>query len=150
MSDHGHGDDNNVSQTKAKTPEVKEGGSYKVWIYIILVLIILIALTILNNRPKKIEPEKVKMEQPGQLPDSYTKYYTLKKGADPIRIAVPFGYDYTCSGGGKSYYHQIINGEKEIWGGGRSYRHTSDTDVPSFSLSYYDEEITVVVNFKKK
>ncbi|MFA5773200.1 MAG: hypothetical protein WC908_00810 [Candidatus Paceibacterota bacterium] len=109
-----------------------------------------------NKRAEKKEKAKIEAESSTKaqiqsksvdtLPSRFTKHYFLKKG-EVKQVDVPSGYSYTCSGGGKKYYHQAQNGPKEIWGDGQY--HDAGKHVAYFDLYFYDEEITVVCEFKK-
>lgn len=124
------------------------------WIVFISTLFLFFLFFIIGKikRNKEEKREKHKTESLAKakvttLPAMYTEYYLLKKG-EVIRVKVPSGYRYTCSGGGKKYYHQAQNTSKpEIWGDG--IYHKAGEHVAYFDLSYYDEEITVVCEFKK-
>lgn len=124
----------------------------KKWLWIVFVFIIsLFFLFYVISRIKKHKKEKPQTESVvkakiNTIPEIYTEYHLLKKG-EIVRVKVPSGYSYTCSGGGKKYYHQKQNGPKEIWGDGNY--HDAGKHVAYFDLFYYDEEITVVCEFKK-
>lgn len=79
-------------------------------------------------------------------PDVSTKYIVLKRGSAPIRINIPSGYKCDCSSSGK-FYHQDQNGPKEIWGDGTF--HQGSEHAAYFDISYYNEEIKFVCEFKK-
>lgn len=124
---------------------------------LLLVIALIIGLTV-KLREKHEERKRIESVTKGKtesavkakvttLPAMYTEYHLLKKG-EVIRVKVPSGYSYTCSGGGKKYYHQAQNTPKpELWGDGQYY--DSGKHVAYFDLFYYDEEITVVCEFKK-
>lgn len=99
-----------------------------------------------NHSKKVSKTESSAKAKVTTLPDMYTEYYTLKK-SKVIRVNIPSGYTSSCSSGGKKYYKQPQNGKKEIRGDGGNYR---DKYVSYFDLSFYEEEIVIVVEFKKQ
>jgi len=118
---------------------------------LLVIGIIVVLSVILHRKHEESERQKDKIEslkkaQVVQLPDRYTEPYTLKKGK-VIRVNIPSGYTSSCSSGGKKYYKQPQNGKKEVRGDGGNYR---DKYVAYFDLSFYEEEIEVVVEFKKQ
>jgi hypothetical protein len=154
---HGHGGHENESNHKEKkisTPGVKNSNVYKIIILLVLIFLALIAIPKIINRVKKenLKNAKNKNESVNKpvvktIPDIYTEYHLLKRGGT-IRVSVPSGYSYTCAGGGKKYYHQAQNSTRELWGDGKY--HDTGKRVAFFDLTYYDEEITVVCEFKKQ
>ncbi len=99
------------------------------------------------EKRKQNKIEETNSKKVTARPSTYTEVHSLKKG-QVVRVMVPFGYKYDSFGGGKKYYHQDQNGRKEIWGDGTF--HQASENVAYFELSYYDEEITVVCEFKKQ
>lgn len=123
----------------------------KKWLILILCLIIIIPLSFsglksCKSDKKQTEDNTESVRDGNKLPKTYTKLYTLKKG-EVVRVFIPTWYKADCFGGGKKYYHQDQNGPKEIWGDGTF--HQGSTNTKFFDLSYYDEEITVTVEFKR-
>jgi hypothetical protein len=139
------------------TPVVKESNVFKIIIIIFLIILALLVIPKLTKKYENYQTEERRIESSSSkknnmtivpaIPAYYNEYPTLKKG-EVIRVNVPSGYSYTCSGGGKKYYHQAQNSEKEIWGDG-TY-HKAGDNIAYFDLSYYDQEITVVCKFEKK
>ena len=138
---------NNVNTGIPITPPVRYSKQAMVIIFIFLAVIFFSAMLIIWLKSDKNSPEQKPLGQTEIIiPSMYTEYHTLKQG-EVIRVKVPSGYSYTCSGGGKKYYHQAQNSQKEVWGDG-TY-HKAGEHVAYFNLSYYDEEIIVVCELKK-
>lgn len=139
--------------TKQSTPDVKKSDVIKIICILFVLVIILIAAGIRKNRKNEINQSKAQTEisapklSTPSLPAYYTEDHLLKKG-EVIRVKVPSGYTFTCSGGGKMYYFQAQNSQKEIWGDGKP--HTAGNSVGYFDLSCYQEEIKVICEFKKQ
>jgi len=136
----------------------------KKWLWIVFVFILSLFFLfygisrIKKHKKEKDEKQKIEIQNNKKtesvakakvvtLPAVYTEYYTLKKG-EVIRVNVPSGYSHTCAGGGKKYYYQAQNASKPIICGGGGYIDVGE-HVAYFDLFYYDEEITVVCEFKK-
>lgn len=151
MEAHKHNESNHKEE-KISTPDVKKSNLFKILVFIFLSIVILISITKIINKVKRekvddTKTEIVKKPEVETIPNIYTEYHLLKKG-ELIRVNVPSGYSYTCSGGGKKYYHQAQNTScPELWGD-RKY-HDSGEHIAYFYLIYYDEEITVACEFKK-
>ena len=133
----------------------------KKWLLIIFILLFLLILSIVFitnwlGENKKSSPKTVSVEKTTEIRSSvagavniYRKYYNLKKGKI-FRVKVPSGYGFNCYGGKKKYYYQAQNDKKPVVvGGDIPYLNAGDRTA-YFDLSYYDEEIIVVVEFKLK
>lgn len=131
------------------TPPVRSSKQAMVIIFIFLAVIFFFAMLIIwlksdpNDNQKKANDANSGIVV---LPNEYTEYHSLKQGKI-IRVNIPTGYISYCSSGGKKYYKQPQNGEKIIRGDGGNYN--DGTGFAYFDLSFYEEEITVVVEFKK-
>jgi hypothetical protein len=152
---HGHGgheEESNYREKKISTPDVEQSSIYKILILLGIFVVALIAIPKIIHKAKKeniknAETESTKRSEVTTIPNIYTEYHLLKKG-EVIRVSVPSGYSYTCTGGGKKYYHQAQNASRpELWGDGQY--HDSGKHISYFDLFYYDEEITVTCDFKK-
>lgn len=146
-----------------KKPSVK---SAPPWAFLLLIIFIaiVVVLTISNDiRRNPSEDNSSKADESTEMemiiPNEYVEYHLLKKGADSTVINIPKGYTCDYYGGGKKYYHQAQNGPKEIWGGKKCSKNSSGQEVPTglgnpearyAYISYYEEEITVMCEFKKK
>ena len=123
----------------------------KKWLIMILCLIIIIPLSFsglksCNSDRKQKKDNTESVSDGNKLPKTYTKLYTLKQG-EVVRVFIPTWYKYEISSGDKQFYHQDQNGPKEIWGDGTFHQGSNHTAF--FDLYYYNEEITVVVEFKR-
>ena len=125
-------------------------GAFILWIAIIVGIIV--GIRYLQNHPifkKTTQETEVVRGKNNTLPDSYVEYHVLKKG-EVVRVNVPDGYKCDYFGGGKKYYHQAQNSEKEIWGGNsKCPTGLGNPNAKYADISYYNEEITVVCEFKR-
>ena len=146
-----HKPEKTVEERKISTPDVKESNAVRWIIFIFLFILLLIAIPIVKNKINKSRSEEPSTSNSvGSSNDLPVEYHTLKKGAEPVRVIIPPGYDCDYFGGGKKYYHQSQNGPKEIWGGGSCPSGLGNPNASYADLSCYDEEITVTCKIHKK
>ena len=140
----------NHTEEDISTPDVKKSNGFKIAVFIFLCIVILITITKIINRPKKIDIPRIESTRNGvkTIPSVYNEYHTLKKG-EVIRVNIPSGYKCNYYGGGKKYYQQAQNSEKEIWGGGSCPTGKGSPNAAYTDLSYYDEEVIVRCEFIK-
>ncbi len=133
------------------------------WLWLLLFLFIFVPLlfwgikTNKTNRKEKIANQRTEVQKSDKtasnketaLPYQYTKPYTLKRD-EVIRVYTPDGYKCDFYGGGKKYYCQPQNSEKEVWGGDSCPTKKIYPYAKYVDLSYYNEEITVTCKFTKK
>lgn len=136
--------------TVAPTPAKKGAPAWILYAFIGFMLILAIIIGVRRykaNHPPispSVERSAVSNET---LPAQYTKPYRLIKDS-VIRVYIPLGYTTNCSSGGKKYYKQPQNGIKTIRGDGGNYN--DGNGFAYFDLSFYEEEIEVIVEFTKQ
>ena len=145
-----------VKNVKVKTSSTGSGagstileviGTIILWTAIIVFIIL--GIRYLKNHHNSQKVIKKVERNVNTLPDKYTKTYFLKKG-EVVRVNIPDGYKCDYFGGGKKYYHQAQNSEKEIWGGNsKCPTGLGNPNAKYADISYYNEEITVVCEFKR-
>lgn len=88
-----------------------------------------------NKKDKTdVEPSSESVQKSKKL--TYSEMYTLT--STPETHIVPVGYTYELSDGGKPYYHQADDEEKEVWGG--TGYHGIRPNTQYFTLSKHESE----------
>lgn len=126
--------------------------------FLIFVVIIIGIVKIAKNHKQK-EVAKALTEEVARDKTKTVKapppdeYHLLKKGNEPIRVYMKDGYKCNYYGGGKEYYHQAQNSEREIWGGkgkkcptGLGSPYATYADISA----YREDSVTVTCKFVPK
>lgn len=87
-----------------------------------------------NNKDQPVSEQGLESEKSKK--STYSEMYTLT--STPETHIVPVGYTYELSDGGKPYYHQADDEEKEVWGG--TGYHGIRPNTQYFTLSKHESE----------